>query len=367
MSTTRRPVQVDSGVVFGGGAFGTCLAMLLTRNGAKKVRVWHPFAEEVDKMNKSCMNEKYLPSVQLAPEIEFTADVKTALSTNSPVLAFAIPTQHVRTFLRKNKPMLESAMERSKIVFIACKGIETSTLAFPLRIFEEELGRAVHSKFAVVAGPSFAIEVAESKLTHVSVAARDLGVARYGQEVLSTFDGSFRCFAARDVMACEVASAMKNVLAIASGAAQGLGLGRNARALIITRGLIEIVLLADALTGKSGSLPAILSLAGVGDIVLTCTSSKSRNFSVGVRIGKGERIADIQKSMTAVAEGVATADALEKLAKKAGVKLPLCEAVFSVLQGRTTCKDAMDVLTDPKKTGLSDEPLAHWVASPSKL
>jgi glycerol-3-phosphate dehydrogenase len=372
----RKPLTVRRATVFGGGAFGTSLSLLLVRNQASDVRIWHPSKKECDEFNSTRRNDKFLKGVTLPKALTYTVDVSKALFMDDgskssskddavEVIIFAIPTQFFRGFLEKNKDAMTRALKHCKIAFMACKGIENKTLLLPTKILDDVLGKeAAAGRMAVIAGPSFAIEVAEGKLTAVTIAAADIDLARYGQQLLTTEDGTFRCFAsAPDMITCEVASSMKNVVAIASGAADGLGLGRNARALIITRGLVEIVQLAQALAHgeaqKRQSLPAVLSLAGVGDVVLTCTSSKSRNFTVGQRVGKGETMDEIRNSMTAVAEGVATAESLTALARKLGCRLHLCEAVNDVLQGKTSVKEAMDRLVDPRKTPLTDEPLIH--------
>jgi glycerol-3-phosphate dehydrogenase len=366
----RKPVSISRGTVFGGGAFGTATALLLVRNGAKEVRVWHPSKKDVEEINKTRRNDKFLKGVGIPSQLTYTVDAREALFADGDrdvvdvppeVIVFAIPTQFLRGFLTKNKHLITQCLQKSKVSFMACKGIESKTLMLPTKILEDVIGRDNCSKVAVVAGPSFAIEVAQNKLTGVTIAARTIELARLGQQILTTQDGSFRCYAsAPDMIVCEVASAMKNVVAIAAGAADGLGLGRNARALIITRGVTEIVSLARGLAHteeeKSHVLPAVMSLAGIGDMILTCTSSQSRNFTVGRRIGKGESLDDIKKSMTAVAEGVATAEALTALSRKLEVRLPLCETVNDVLAGRCEIKEALKRLTDPSVAALEDEP-----------
>jgi glycerol-3-phosphate dehydrogenase len=374
MSNDVKPVTMERGCVLGGGAFGTALAMLLVHNGANDVRIWHPNEKEVHEINKARENKKYLPNVKLPPAIKFTTDVEWALfasqESNPEVIIFAIPTQFFRGFLEQNKKLLMSNLHRCKVALVASKGIENKTLRLPSQIVEDVLGKdTCRKRLAVVAGPSFAKEVADGKLTGVTVAARNIKLARVAQALLTTPDGMFRCFAtAPDVITCEVASSVKNVIAIAAGAADGLGMGRNARAYIITRGLIEIVLLARALGTSADqeqlhALPAVLSLAGVGDVVLTCSSSTSRNYSVGQRLGKGESLADIKKNMTAVAEGVATAESIAELSRNVGSeRLVLCDAVNDVLRGKLTTKEAMEKLINPKLMPLTDEPIMNEIA-----
>lgn len=352
------PEPVHRATVLGGGAFGTCLALVLARKGAT-VALWHPASKECASFNAQRENTLYLAGVRLPERVTYTADVAAAVQ-GAELLLFAIPTQFVASFLTTHHSAITAAIDRAVAFVVCCKGIEKGTLRFPADIFRAALGaECCAAKMAVLAGPSFAKEVAQGQLTGVTVAAATLPLARSVQRRMSTDDGTFRAYASTDIVGCEVASALKNVLAIASGVCAGLGLGRNARAFLITMGLAEISRLATAL-GSNGS--SIVGLAGLGDLLLTCSSEQSRNFTVGKRLGEGETLKDVTHSMRAVAEGVATSFALADLRRKLGVRLPLCAAVHDVLCGTTHPKDAMAALVLPARTPLSDEPLPRRAA-----
>jgi glycerol-3-phosphate dehydrogenase len=216
-------------------------------------------------------------------------------------------------------------------------------LATPYEIVNEELPGKYAKYLSVLAGPSFAKEIAAGLPTNVSVAAFDQELAEKVQHQMSCRAASFRCYTTSDVMGCEISGAVKNVLAIASGAGTGLGLGNNARAGLICRGLAEMTHLAIAM-GSDGK--AMSGLAGVGDLLLTCSSELSRNFTVGMRLAKGETLEQITASTVAVAEGVATAKSLHDLAEKHGIDMPICEEVYQVLYHQKPAKVALRDLED---------------------
>ncbi|GET86480.1 glycerol-3-phosphate dehydrogenase [NAD+], glycosomal/mitochondrial [Leishmania tarentolae] len=354
-------LYLNKAVVFGSGAFGTALAMVLSKK-CREVCVWHMNEEEVRLVNEKRENVLFLKGVQLASNITFTSDVEKAYN-GAEIILFVIPTQFLRGFFEKSGGnLIAYAKEKQVPVLVCTKGIERSTLKFPAEIIGEFLPSPLLS---VLAGPSFAIEVATGVFTCVSIASADINVARRLQRIMSTGDRSFVCWATTDTVGCEVASAVKNVLAIGSGVANGLGMGLNARAALIMRGLLEIRDLTAAL-GGDGS--AVFGLAGLGDLQLTCSSELSRNFTVGKKLGKGLPIEEIQRTSKAVAEGVATADPLMRLAKQLKVKMPLCHQIYEIVYKK---KNPRDALADLLSCGLQDEglpPLFKRSAStPSKL
>lgn len=332
-------VHLHKAAVFGSGAFGTALATVLAKK-SKEVTVWHMNQQEADLINKEHENVLFLKGAPLPANIRYTANVENTYQ-GAQIVLFVIPTQFIRGFFKTHGAGLRKyVMEHHVPVLVCSKGIEQSSLKFPAQIIEEFLP---NYPVSVLAGPSFAIEVAKGSLTNVCVASNDIAEARYLQRVLTTPDRMFRCWAITDTVGCEVSSAMKNVLAIASGAAAGLGLANNARAALISRGLLEI---RDMTMALGGNGEAIFGLAGLGDLLLTCSSELSRNFTVGKKLGQGMSLEEIKRTSKAVAEGVATADPLHRLAKKLGVKLPLCDEVFRVVYENKKAKDSLNDLAN---------------------
>lgn len=354
-------LHLNKAAIFGSGAFGTALAMVLSKK-CREVCVWHITEEEARLVNEKRENDLYLPGVQLASNITFTSDVEEAYK-GAEIILFVIPSQFLRGFFQKSGGnLIAYAKEKQVPVLVCTKGIERSTLKFPTQIVGEFFPSSLLS---VLAGPSFAIEVATGVFTCVSIASSDINVARRLQRIMTTGDRSFVCWATTDTVGCEVASAVKNVLAIGSGVANGLGMGFNARAALITRGLLEIRDLTAAL-GGDGS--AVFGLAGLGDLQLTCSSELSRNFTVGKKLGKGLSIEEIQRTSKAVAEGVATAEPLMRLAHQLKVTMPLCQQIYEIVYKK---KNPRAAIVDLLSCGLQDEGLPALfkksAATPSKL
>ncbi|KAH8608067.1 putative NAD dependent glycerol 3 phosphate dehydrogenase [Trypanosoma vivax] len=325
--------HIKRAAVFGSGAFGTALACVLAKK-SERVSVWHMNAAEARKVNEKHENVFFLPGAPLPRNIEFTADAEEC-ATGAEIVLFVIPTQFLRGFMAKNGHIVRKhVVERNVPVVMCSKGIERSSLLFPAQILAEFLP---NYPIGVIAGPSFAIEVAKGMLTNVCAAATDINMARKIQSIMTTDDGSFRCWATTDVIGCEIASAMKNVLAIASGVLKGLGTENNARATLISRGVLEI---RDLTLALGGTGEAVFGLPGLGDLLLTCSSELSRNFTVGMKLGRGMSLEEIKRTSKAVAEGVATAEPLERLAKKYNVRLPICHEVYRVLYEGGNAKEA---------------------------
>ena len=295
--------------VIGAGAWGTALAIHTARMGHPTL-MWAYEAATVDDINLRRENHTYLRGVHLPALLEATSDLEACVRT-CPILLTVMPTPHVAGIARRIVPWLHD----DHAIVSCSKGIDNESLETVNEIFERVLPRRRQWQMAYLSGPSFASEVACGSPTAVTIAARDTQLARELQRALST--DRLRCYATQDVIGVELGGALKNVMAIATGAADGLGFGFNARAGLITRGLGEITRMAV----KKGANPLTLQgLAGMGDLVLTCTGDLSRNRTVGLRLGQGEPIAAILASMTAVAEGVLTSRSAHLLGEQLGAR-----------------------------------------------
>ena len=326
-------ISVKKAAIFGSGAFGTALSTPLSKK-AKEVCVWHMNQKEADLINGKRENPFFLEGVRLADNVRFTADVDETYK-GAGIILFVIPTQFMRGFLKAHGAKMLSYVKENKVPVVVCsKGIERSSLLFPEQILSEFFPGV---SLSVLAGPSFAAEVARGIFTCVSVCNRNIEEARQLQRIMTTPDRSFLCFATTDTAGSEVASAIKNVLAIGSGVASGLGMGLDARAALIARGLIEIRDMTKALHSNGA---ALYGLPGVGDLLLTCSSELSRNFTVGQRLGKGEPLDEIQRTSNAVAEGLFAADPLIRLAAKLNVELPMCSVIHRIIAGQIKPNDA---------------------------
>lgn len=326
--------------VIGGGAFGTAMAIHLAKKGMQ-VKMWVMEDNVREAINTEHENTTFLPGFQLDEKISAVADMKEL--GDCEMALFVIPTPFLRSFIVANRESIPVGVPLAAL----SKGIENETLLTPHEILEDELPGKYHRWLAVISGPSFAAEVAKGKPTSVSCASRDVEVARKFQKCMST--QTFRVYTGTDVMGCEICGAVKNVLAIAAGASDGFDFGSNGRAALITRGLAEITRLAV----KKGADPATMAgLAGVGDLVLTTSSSQSRNFTVGYRMAKGETLDEIISSMKMVAEGVKTARSVHYMAQSLEVDMPICEQVYEVLYNQ---KPILEALSSLQHRPLRDE------------
>ena len=318
--------------VLGAGSWGTTLADLLARKG-ESVRLWAHEAEVVDAINARHENPLFLPGCPVAPSLVATRDACAAVDGADVVLCVA-PSHVVRGVMSG----VERAVGREALCVSATKGLEPGSLLRTSSVIAECLpGRRV----AVLSGPSFALEVYQGQPTLVAAASTDDSAIREAQATFST--SRFRVYGNRDVIGVELAGALKNVIAIASGILEGLGLGNNPRAALITRGLAEITRLgvamgADALT--------FAGLAGLGDLVLTTTGQLSRNRALGVALARGESLAAYTESHRTVAEGVGTARSAVALGQRVGVELPICEQVHGILFGGKTPSRAVEDLME---------------------
>jgi glycerol-3-phosphate dehydrogenase (NAD(P)+) len=319
--------------VLGAGAWGTALARLLAEKGAD-VCLWARRAELAEAIARDGENTRYLPGIKLPPTVSTTHDISPAVR-EAQVVLFVVPSHAMREVARAARPQLA----RDVLVIGATKGIETGSLMFMDEVLAREL-QPGGERLAVLSGPSFARELADHLPTAVVVAAHEPSVCADAVDALRTT--YLRTYASDDVVGVECGGALKNVIAIAAGAVQGLGFGHNTRAALITRGLAEIAKLAMA---RGGSALTLAGLAGMGDLVLTCTGDLSRNRTVGFELGRGRRLLDVLAGLGHVAEGVRTAESAHLLAEKLGVDMPITAEVYSVLyQGKPVRQAVMDLM-----------------------
>jgi glycerol-3-phosphate dehydrogenase (NAD(P)+) len=303
--------------VLGAGSWGTTLGNLLAAKG-ETVRIWAHEPEVVEAINREHENPIFLPRIPLEPGLEAFGDPLEAIA-GAAVIVSAPPSHAVRSVIGR----LSGEVRAGTLVVSATKGIETDTLALMSAIFAECLPQA---RFAALSGPSFALEVCQGQPTLVVAAARDEATARDTQRIFAT--PRFRVYSHDDVTGVELAGALKNVIAIAAGILEGLGMGHNPRAALITRGLAEITRLGVAL----GANPLTFAgLAGMGDLILTTTGDLSRNRALGVALGQGQSLEDYRRAHVSVAEGANTSKAGAALGAKAGVELPIVQKVCDVL------------------------------------
>jgi glycerol-3-phosphate dehydrogenase (NAD(P)+) len=325
--------------VLGAGSWGTTLANLLAKKGCR-VKIWSYETEVAELINTVHENPAYLPGVALDASLSAVTSPLDAVADASVVVSVS-PAQHVRRVITQ----ASAALRPDVLIVSASKGIEKETLATMAAVFADVLPRSVAHGATFLSGPSFAIEVAREQPTAVTVASRDEQAAVRAQALFQT--AYFRVYTSSDVAGVELGGALKNVVALAAGMAAGLGLGHNAAAALITRGLAEIARLAAA----RGANPLTLSgLAGMGDLLLTCTGDLSRNRHVGIELGRGRALHEILAEMTMVAEGVHTARAAHALAMQEGISMPIVAEVNAVLFGDTTAREALEnlMLREPK-------------------
>ena len=332
-------MSVTRVAVVGAGSWGTALSALLAKKG-HDVTLWSFEAPVVEQINQDHENERYLPGVALPMGLRASGDLKEAVGTADFVLSVC-PSQFVHSVMSG----AAASIPDSAIVISASKGIELATLRRMDEVLGELLTSAQMEGFTVLSGPSFAKEVALEAPTAVVAASRLPQAAKRVQELFQT--PYFRVYTNPDVIGVELGGALKNVIAVAAGAGAGLGLGHNTLAALVTRGLAESKRLGLAM----GAQPDTFSgLAGMGDLVLTCTGELSRNRTVGFRLGRGEELESILGDMTAVAEGVKTAESLRDLAALYGVEMPISEEVYGMLVLGRTPEEALRNLMerDPK-------------------
>jgi glycerol-3-phosphate dehydrogenase (NAD(P)+) len=327
--------------VLGAGSWGTALSVHLGRVG-HSVQLWARDRSLVEEMNVRRANSVYLPDVMLPDTLSVTAAIDTALRDASLVVC-AVPSHGCRAVLRTASPHIA----RDAIVVSATKGLEADTHLRVSEVIAQETGP--ERPVVVLSGPSFAPEVAQQLPTAVLAASLDRAAT---EAVQAEFRGpQLRLYGSDDVIGVEIGGALKNVIAIAAGVVEGVGLGHNALAALITRGLAEITRLACALGGRRDTLAG---LSGLGDLVLTCTGTLSRNRHVGIELARGRPLGQIVASMKMVAEGVRTTDAALALGERHGIELPITSQMSEVLSGRADVKTAVGALMVRKQKAESD-------------
>lgn len=329
--------------VIGGGAWGTGLAAVAGRRGDHQVRMWALEKEVCESINACHVNNLFLPGATLPGNITAGNDFREALE-RAEIVVSVMPSHHCRRTFEHMAQWL-----RPEMLFVsATKGVENDTLLRMSEVIQEVVERycGFKPKVAALSGPSFAREVAESKPTAVTAASTDLAVAGRVQKSFS--DPAFRIYVSDDVTGVELGGALKNVIAIAAGICEGLEIGHNAVAALITRGLVEITRLAVACGAKPQTMAG---LAGMGDLVLTCTGGLSRNRSVGIALGQGQKLEAIIAGMHGmVAEGVLTTNAAIGLGRKYGVEMPITEQMHAILQDGKSPHDAIrELMSRPGK------------------
>jgi glycerol-3-phosphate dehydrogenase (NAD(P)+) len=306
--------------IIGSGSFGTALSTVLAAH-CDQVRIWGRDEKLVAAINERKENPVYLPGIPLPQSLSASTSLEEALSGCELVVS-ATPSHATREVIIRARPYLPKQIP----LITVSKGIENDSLLTMTEVLEDSLPEEFHPYLAVLSGPSFAKEMVRRLPTAVTVAARWEKVAQRCQALLQT--DSFRTYTSSDVIGVQVGGALKNVIAIAAGIADGLGFGHNARAAIITRGLAEMTRIAV----RKGSNPLTLSgLSGMGDLVLTCTGELSRNRGVGVELGRGRPLQQVLGEMKEVAEGVKTAKSARDMARTLGVELPICEQVYAIM------------------------------------
>jgi glycerol-3-phosphate dehydrogenase (NAD(P)+) len=319
--------------VLGAGSFGTCLSILLAEKG-HAVDLWARDGQVIDAIKSQRRNPRYLSDCTLPDAVHATTSLDEALEDKELVVS-VVPSHAVREVWSKGRDRVRA----DALIVSASKGIELGTGKLVSDILMETLPPEMHDRLCFLSGPSFAREIAERRPTAVSLAARNETYAIAAQTLLSS--PLFRCYTTSDVVGVELGGALKNVIAIAVGIADGMESGLNSRAALITRGLAEITRLGVAL----GANPVtFLGLSGVGDLVLTCTGDLSRNRRVGLEIGRGKSIEDVLAGLTQVAEGVRTAKSAHELAQRLAVDMPITTGVYLMLfEGKNPVEAAIEL------------------------
>ena len=327
--------------IIGAGSWGTALAVLLHNNG-NEVTVWSILKEEIEMLEKEREHKDKLPGVKLPADMKFTTDIREA-AEGKELLVLAVPSP----FTRSTSKMLKDVVTEGQIIVNVAKGIEEATLMTLSEVIEEEVPQA---EVAVLSGPSHAEEVGRGLPTTIVVGAKRKKTAEYIQNIFMS--DVFRVYTSPDILGIELGAALKNVVALAAGIADGLCYGDNTKAALITRGIAEISRLGVAMGGKQETFSG---LSGMGDLIVTCASMHSRNRRAGILIGKGYTMEEAMKEVKMVVEGVYSAKAAMGLAKKYGVQLPIIEQVNAVLFEKKPAAEAVkELMLRDKKMEISD-------------
>lgn len=335
---------IEKIAVIGAGSWGTALAMVLADNG-HDVRLWSHNEHQVEEINRYHTNKKYLPEIALPESIVGFASLSEALSEVEKII-LAVPTKAIREVLGR----ICSVQKTPLTVVHVSKGIEPDTLMRISEMIEQEMPKDLLKDVVVLSGPSHAEEVSLRHPTTVTVSSANMAAAESIQDLF--INQNFRVYTNPDLIGVEIGGALKNIIALAAGITDGLGYGDNAKAALITRGLAEIARLGT----KMGANPLTFSgLAGIGDLIVTCTSVHSRNWRAGNLLGKGQTLEEVLDNMGMVVEGVRTTKAAYQLAEKHHVSMPITTALYYVLFNHGNPKDAVDSLMARGKTNEMDD------------
>jgi glycerol-3-phosphate dehydrogenase (NAD(P)+) len=329
--------------IIGAGSWGIALALLLHKNG-HHITVWSIIQEEIDMLSKEHEHKEKLPGVKLPEDMEFTTDLEAAVK-GKDILVLAVPSP----FTRSTSHSMKEYVGEGQVIVNVAKGIEEKSLLTLSQIIEEEIPQA---KVAVLSGPSHAEEVGRGIPTTIVVGAKEKTTAEWLQNIF--MNEAFRVYISPDVLGIELGAALKNVVALAAGIADGLGYGDNTKAALITRGITEIARLGTAMGGR---FETFCGLTGIGDLIVTCASIHSRNRRAGILIGKGYSMEEAMKEVKMVVEGVYSAKAAMALAKKYDVQIPIIEQVNAVLfDGKEAGAAVKELMIRDKKLENSDIP-----------
>lgn len=352
MSIQNSSIQTIS--VIGAGAWGTALARLLAYKGLN-VWLWAYEQEVVETIQSTRENSLYLPHYTLPDSLQVTRDLAASVQATDLIL-FAVPSHAMQYLVEKLKPALAHPIP----ITIATKGIQEGSLRLMSQVVEESLSDSWKSFLTVLSGPSFALEVSQGKPTTILLAGKNPGLVQAIQPVLMA--PHFRVYAGEDIIGAQIGGALKNVMAIGAGIADGLELGFNTRAALITRGLAEMVRLGVAM---GADISTLYGLSGLGDLVLSCTGSLSRNYNVGYNLGRGANLDTILSSTRTVAEGVRTTRAAMSLARHHDIDMPIVQGIHSVLfEGTDPLQAVNNLMTRTAKSETNSRPTATSTREP---
>ena len=319
--------------VLGPGSWGTALSQVLNDNG-HEVRIWGNISDQIDEINNQHTNKRYFKDILLDEKIKAYHDLEETLQDVDAVL-FVVPTKVTRLVAQQ----VAKVLNHKVVIMHASKGLEPDSHKRLSTILEEEIPADLRSEVVVVSGPSHAEETIVRDITLITAASKDLETAQYVQNLFSNH--YFRLYTNTDVIGVETAGALKNIIAVGAGALHGLGFGDNAKAALITRGIVEISRLGTAMGAR---IETFYGLSGIGDLIVTCASMHSRNRRAGILIGKGYSLEEACKEVNMVVEGVYSAKAAKSLAVKYGIEMPIVNEVNAVLFDNKSAKEAVDNL-----------------------
>lgn len=320
--------------VLGAGSWGTALAMVLSDNG-HEVKLWSHNEQHVASMKNTYKNEKYLPGITIPEHIEFFSNMEKAVDGVSAII-LVVPSKAVREVCKE----LTRYLAGEKVLLIhGAKGIEPGTRLRVSEVISEEIPKELYGEVVVLSGPSHAEEVSLRHPTTVTASSLDMNLAQKAQDLF--INEKFRVYTTTDMIGVELGGSLKNIIALGAGISDGLGYGDNAKAALITRGLAEISRLGTSM----GANPlTFLGLAGVGDLIVTCTSTHSRNWKAGNLLGKGVKLDDVLEQMGMVVEGIRTTQAAYQFAQQQGIEMPITEGIYQLLFEEADPKEIVDQL-----------------------